>query len=1202
MDGTSLGSVYVEVGADLSDLSAQLNGAIKEASDAGQEIGQELAAGVKGSGGLEEIASEIEAIGPALSELGTGFSELGKGMLVGGAALTEISEGIKDIAQEAVDFTGKIQLVNASLTTFFASGQQAAEVLEQIKGIEQSSIFSFPQLAGAAQQLAALGVAADKIPSTLNAIALAAEATGGSLDGATAALARIQATGQLSQRALLALGVSWDDLGKQMGISAAQAKKALSDGLGDASQIMDVVTAAITAKTKDLAGQLATTIPVALNQLKAAWDDVLGKLGQSLAPVAIQVMNALTGIFNQIGKLVDEFNMLPTPLKDIAIGLAALAVAVGPVTLALGALLFAGGEILESIPKITEAFMALKASAAGTELAEAGAAIEKTGVAATEAAEGVTALGAATSGAALAMGGFLALGVGAVIGAWLGTLKSVQEAFDAITAKIALWQEFVSWITGASAATAELQQTTDALEAKLAAQGITVDKTGLSLQDYAAKLRAAADAQGGLNAAVDGTQTRLSTFSKGAQAIITSVQGLQVQLQKAEEVLNELNQKGASTDEIVAAQNKVKSILSELGDTAAKTAKQMEALAESQSKAFDETYDAIGKIPPLMDNLDQNMGAQMAAVQAAIQKGFNFDSAIANIQKLIQKLQDGKNANTAFTQNLIASLQQTIADTSQLQDVYTKMVQQAALYATQTQKISDANSALATITDKLNTNLTFTGKVFDVLVPQMVQVGAGVEDLAQSGNDVVRVFNGGVSPAFQTLAEAARQAGLSIADFQAKTQEAALDAQAAMGNIGAASDSMVLKIKTGEADAVKSLQAALGAYTQLRAEVDNGTASQAELQRAIQMVQSAASAANIPLANVGTTMALTSDQQQQLNKALADGATAFTKLGSAAKSAGADMGQTAQEVNAALDSMDKGFDDVMNGTNLGSGSVSIPAGQVAVQSFTGAGQGGGMGQNIQFVTPAVFTGKAPGATMAETNIMDATGQTLNQVRQAQEQADVDAKAAAAQKAAADATAAANDKTTQLNLQLTNLANQMQSGWTRAKQLSQAMDVLSAQGLENTDSYKSMSDELNGIYDLNGKLDTQYQGIQAQLGETVTGLNEFGAAASDVADALTQATKAAAGFVDMGNPTTPTQTTSQGLVLPGGSTNGQAAGFFDMGTQYNVGVMPTGSGFIAPPAPTINLNMDGAIVTSQGAANELFQAAIGMLKRDAGLKL
>lgn len=1225
MDGTNLAGVYVEVGADLSELGAQLQGAVKEASDAGEQIGRAVEEGVKASGGIEEIGNEIHAIGPQLEELGAGFAQMGKGLLVGGAAMTEIGEHFVEVAEEALTFTGRIQFASAALTTFFDSGQKAAGVLEELKEIEKTTIFDDAQLAGAAQQLAALGMAAEKIPETMKAIALAAEAVGGStasLDSATMAISRIQATGQLSQRALVQLGLSWDDLAKTMGTSAESAKNQLTKGLEDADAVVGIVTASINAKMKGLADTTANTLPVALNQLKAAWDEILGKLGQSLAPVALQIANGLKYVLDQVGQLIDIFNLLPGPLKEGIIILGALALAIGPVTLALGAFLFAGGEILESLPKIVEGFGALKAVMTGTEIAQAGAAVAEVGTAAESAAVGVTGLAAAASTAALAFGGLIALGVGATIGAWLGNIKAVQDAFDRLFEATGI-TNLISRFEGADQAQKSFLESTLALETALKKQGITVDGTGLSIEQYAQKLRDAAKAQSDMNVAIDSGP--FDHLSKNAKDLISNVQGLEANLQKAKEAVVELKSAGAGDWVILAAQNKVKEALQALGDKSEETAKRMAEAARETQKEYVAAYDLIAKGPfinesnftqviaditaykdqltsagtltqgqmdlinSVTDSATKNYQQDMANIQKAIASGFKFDQAIAQINKMIESLQASKNASSAATKSIIADLENQLGVLTRGATEWKSYAANLALMATQTQKLSDVDAALATATDKMNANVTFTGKVFDDVVPKITDAGV-------AGTDLVRVIQGGVSPAFETLADAAAKAGMSIQDFQAKTQIAALDARAAMGDIGAASDSMVARIKIGQEDSIRSLQAALGAYGTLRDEVNNGSASQAELARAIQMVQSAASAANIDLANVGSTMALTAEQQQKLTDALHAGGNAFKDYGAAAKSAGDQIGQLGRDMNAYFDAADRAFNNTDSLKNAMGPSVSVGSGQVVVQHLGAGGNvGGGVSQNIQVVTPSVFTGKAPGATMAETNEMNQTGETLNQLRARKQQEAADAKAAAATKLATDATAAATIKATELQGKLTDLAAQMKTGGDRAKVLSNQMEGLSRQGLENTAEYRQMSDELNGIYTLNGQLNDQYESIQTQLGQTATGLDTFGASISSVGDALTAASRAAAGFADLGDNTTPpgvTPGTGGGAMGSGGH-----AGFADLGPLVNM------NGMLVPgPGPTINLNMNGAIITSQGAANELFTTAVDILKRDTGLKL
>ncbi len=311
---SNLGSVYVEVGADLSSLAKELQGAVAEAGQAGQQIGQSLEQGI--AQGAQPASAGLHEVGEAAHEAESSFSSLGEsaGELAGlfgiGLGIEAVVEGLKELAESSVEAYGEIQLATVAMTALTGSTEVATEVIEKMKALAMSSIFPDTALINAAQKMAAIGVAAEAIPPLMKAVTDAAVGTGNGLDSVSSALDRIYLSGAVSSRTLSQLGISISDLGTTMGMAADQVKDAFTAMGPQSEAALEILRATIERKMAAAGDAVKGTLPNAINQVKVQWNDLLETIGGSAA-------GGLTNLLTEINQLIASFRVLGEALSSI---------------------------------------------------------------------------------------------------------------------------------------------------------------------------------------------------------------------------------------------------------------------------------------------------------------------------------------------------------------------------------------------------------------------------------------------------------------------------------------------------------------------------------------------------------------------------------------------------------------------------------------------------------------------------------------------------------------------------------------------------------------------------------------------------------------------------------------------------------------------------------------------------------------------
>jgi tape measure domain-containing protein len=252
-------------------------------------------------------------------------------------------------------------------------------------------------------------------------------------------------------------------------------------------------------KPQQFIGALVTELeklPPVTTGLKNAFENFsdnvkisLAKAGDALSPFAQGVINSFQPIFDTLTGIALAFVKLPEPVQTAVIAFGALLAIIGPMGLALGGVITTFSTLSTAVV-VAGGFIANNLTVA---------------------------LAAARGAALLTAAAFAGWKLGEWAYANIPGVRLLADTMAELLLKIPGVQAVMDRLSGSSAMLASadknLQFATDQLEQRLKAKGITVDKAGLSLDQYAAKLREAAAGQTSAGQKADMFKTILSQLA-----------------------------------------------------------------------------------------------------------------------------------------------------------------------------------------------------------------------------------------------------------------------------------------------------------------------------------------------------------------------------------------------------------------------------------------------------------------------------------------------------------------------------------------------------------------------------------------------------------------------------------------------------------------------------------------------------------------
>ena len=177
----------------------------------------------KALGGLDKpvsgMTSKLNTLGGTLAKLG--------GIAVGGG-IVALGGALAVAAVKGVQFNASMEQTTVAFTTLLKSGDAATKMLEDLQQFAAATPFEFPQLASAAQNLLAMGFAADDLIPIMTDVGNTVSALGGGapeIDRVVTALGQMSAKGKASAEdlgQLAELGIPiWQQLADKLGVTTA---------------------------------------------------------------------------------------------------------------------------------------------------------------------------------------------------------------------------------------------------------------------------------------------------------------------------------------------------------------------------------------------------------------------------------------------------------------------------------------------------------------------------------------------------------------------------------------------------------------------------------------------------------------------------------------------------------------------------------------------------------------------------------------------------------------------------------------------------------------------------------------------------------------------------------------------------------------------------------------------------------------------
>lgn len=230
----------------------------------------------------KDATEAAEGSGDAFKDMASHISEL--------AGQIGVGIGIGELAHEFWDAFTEIDDASRVLTHIEGNAAEAKRQIEELENIAKADALSMPQLLVANQRMEATGhfLQGDIIPA-LMAAANASANMHSELESVAQRMMMVADTGVAMNRALMSLNINSADLGKALGVTAAEAAKAFKD-LDDPAKRLEILTAAMQ-KNAGAAAALAQGWSAGFvragNEIKETFSDVGKMLTEGLNRSAV---------------------------------------------------------------------------------------------------------------------------------------------------------------------------------------------------------------------------------------------------------------------------------------------------------------------------------------------------------------------------------------------------------------------------------------------------------------------------------------------------------------------------------------------------------------------------------------------------------------------------------------------------------------------------------------------------------------------------------------------------------------------------------------------------------------------------------------------------------------------------------------------------------------------------------------------------
>lgn len=346
LDGTSFDGSSVDTGPineELGEANSEADGLQSTFDELGNTvISPEI--NVDASG-IDEAKESIEETEQSTSSLSTTMAGLAG--VIGVDQMISTADRIKTSWNQLdLTFAG----TGVSLETLKAKSSEVASATGRSGG-QVRSYFNSMGIAGITNT--------DLLSRSFESLAGKSYQTGQSIESMQGKVQKMVMSGNASSRMLTSLGISTEDLGRAMGVSADEAQKAF-EAL-DQEGRLEALTTAMGDGT-EANNMYKNSYEGLKTQAETAMAGLMGAIGEGILPVINPIIQGATSVVNAFS---DAFKALPGPVKGAVGGLAGF-IAIGTTTAgALGMLGKAGHGVVDGLKSLKSGYDGVK-NAMGT--------------------------------------------------------------------------------------------------------------------------------------------------------------------------------------------------------------------------------------------------------------------------------------------------------------------------------------------------------------------------------------------------------------------------------------------------------------------------------------------------------------------------------------------------------------------------------------------------------------------------------------------------------------------------------------------------------------------------------------------------------------------------------------------------------------------------------------------------------------------
>lgn len=284
--------------------------------------------------GLKKLEQTGNAVGVNLKKIGKEGSLAANivseafGALTKATIILAIIDQVAKLTKEAVSLSNSFDKAQKSFNAFTNNADKAAKLVNDLTGVANRNILDPEQVFRAGQSLLAFGESADKLPATLERIALIGRATGKDFNELALIYGKARTSGVLYAEdinQLVEAGIPIiQEFAKQLGVSESQIKKLASEGKisFEELQLAFFNLSKEGSQFSKLAAEQSTTLPNLYQQTVNKLKPILLGLGDFLSNVLKSSLLQFNIWFDDITGVASErrAQQVANEVTDIAFG------------------------------------------------------------------------------------------------------------------------------------------------------------------------------------------------------------------------------------------------------------------------------------------------------------------------------------------------------------------------------------------------------------------------------------------------------------------------------------------------------------------------------------------------------------------------------------------------------------------------------------------------------------------------------------------------------------------------------------------------------------------------------------------------------------------------------------------------------------------------------------------------------------------